>query len=378
MNLLANLKELSFKVNMVKTVVSPRANGNYSGIQLLAENGKVTVFGSDGSASIAATIETATILEEGKALLPAMFSEIVAKQPSDEIQIKTEGNSVLILGKNEKKKTRSTLSIMDGNLSVPETDAETVFRMNANKLSEVINSVAYAISRDESRLVLTGLYLEVTPNEAKVTSLDGFRMSHCKVPGKISLPDGCDKVNGIIPGKAVSLLGKIARAGMEDEEIGIAVSKNGITAECAGFTMRSALIAGEYVDYERILPKESKIQAKVKKDALMQALGRISVYTTGNKQPAVKLVFSENTLKISANSPFGNMEEEIDAEIQGEGSLKIAFNANYLADTVKAIMMEDVIFKMGTSVSPVVVNDGETEKIELILPVRVYEAEEAA
>jgi DNA polymerase-3 subunit beta len=123
---------------------------------------------------------------------------------------------------------------------------------------------------------------------------------------------------------------------------------------------------------------ESKIQAKVKKDALMQALGRISVYTTGNKQPAVKLVFSENTLKISANSPFGNMEEEIDAEIQGEGSLKIAFNANYLADTVKAIMMEDVIFKMGTSVSPVVVNDGETEKIELILPVRVYEAEEAA
>lgn len=382
MNIITNPKEMNHFLSMIRSVVNPRSSTN-NGIQITAKDGAVSILGTDGNCSMTGKFN-ATVLEEGSAFVPVMFADIMAKQPGDEVTITSEGKSVVVTGStsngNSKKKTRSSISVIDGKLTVPDTKPVTVYSMDAAAFCSVLESVRYAIATDENRMVLTGLYLEVYPDKAMFTSLDGFRMSHCELNGKISLPEGSEGVKGIIPGRTISLLSKVARSGESGEEIQIALANGQFAAECGGFTLTSSLVAGEYIDYNRILPSESKIQAKVVKEELKGALDRASVYTADDKNSAVKLTFkSEGFLKITAKSRFGNTEEEICAASNGfDGEFVINFNANYLKDTIKAVVGEDVVFGFTTASTAATARDGKCNKIELILPVRVFEQETSA
>ncbi len=383
MNIITNPKLINHFLSVIRSVVNPRSNANYSGIQLTAKDGAVTVFASDGNCTLTGRFET-TVLEEGTALVPIMFADILAKQPGDEVTISTEGNSIIIQGNtesgNKRKKTRSSISVIEGVLKEPEGAKNVVFSMNASAFSSVLESVRYAIAVDESRQMLTGLYLEVYPDKAMVTTLDGFRLSHCTLNGKVLLPDGSEGVKGIIPGRTIALLNKIARSGDENEDIRIAMGKTNVAAECGEFRLTSSLVAGEYVDYARILPNDNKIQAKVSKEALKGALDRASVYTADDKNSSVKLTFcTSGTLKVSAKSRFGNTEEEIPADMTGsEADLSINFNAKYLKDTISAVLGDDIIFGLANSTKPATASDGKSDKIELILPVRVFEEKTGA
>lgn len=375
MNIIADLHELNYRISNVRQVISPRAAGAFSGIQLKATAGKLSITGSDGSCTISTCMENVTVLEEGAVLAPVMLAEILAKQPGADIQISVEKNSIVVYGKTATgKKTKSSVSVLEGELKEAEPIQDENLSVNAGKFNAVLNSVQYAIAKDESRAVLTGLYLEVDENSAKVTTLDGYRLSHCSIPSA-KLNGGA---KGIIPGRTCSLLSKISHAGATDEDIHIQIQNGNITASCAGFTLRSILINGEYVDYSRTIPKESKVVARVKKDDLLQALGRAAVYTSAaTNKYLVKLNFSGNSLNISAKAPFGETSDEVDAEINGE-DVMIAFNASYLTETVKAVNGEYVNFSIQSSVSPLKVTDGETDKIEIILPVRTFADSSAA
>lgn len=381
MNFVCNPKEFTHTLSMVRGVVNPRSNTN-NGIQIIAKDGTVSVIGADGNISMTGKFN-ATILEEGNAFVPVMFADIMAKQPGDEVTITTEGNSVVVTGSTSngksKKKTRASISVIDGKLVAPETKPATVYSMDAAAFCNVVESVRYAIATDENRMVLTGLYLEVYPDKAMVTTLDGFRLSHCELNGKITLSEGSEGVKGIIPGRTIALMSKVARCGVSGEEIQIALDKGQVAAECGGFTLTSSLVAGEYIDYNRILPAASKIEARVVKDELKGALDRASVYTADNKNSAVKLTFTSDGLKITAKSQFGNTEEEICAAANGiDGEFVINFNANYLKDTIKAVVGDDVVFGFTTAAAAATVRDGKTSKIELVLPVRVFEQDTSA
>ena len=372
MNFIGDLKELNYSLSVIRSVITLKNKGVFEGIQFNAKDGKLFITGSDGVCTITSEMNV-TILEEGLVVVPAMFAEILSKQSGYQIQISQEGNTVCVYGDNsgkKKSKSKASISIMTGDslTEVPEMN-EANLRVNSETFFDAINNVQFAIAKEENRVVLTGMYVEIA-EDIQLTTLDGFKMSHLSVPGTTNVPDGT-KIHGIIPGRACALMSKIAHSGAKDEDFVMSIQSGTAVCACGAFRMRAVLIAGEYVDYNRIVPQESKIDARVKKEDLLQGLSRVYVYTSDSiEKNIVRLNFSESCLTLSAHASFGEVEDEMDADVQG-GDILIAFNSQFLTDTVKSVAGDYVCFHMTSSVSTVKITDGESNQIAIILPVRV-------
>jgi len=136
--------------------------------------------------------------------------------------------------------------------------------------------------------------------------------------------------------------------------------------------LSSVLLAGEYIDYRRILPGEFKTVAKASRTEVSDAIDRASLMAREGKNNLIKMSFHENSLRVSSNAEMGDVEEELEAVLNGE-NIDIAFNSKYIVDVIRNVEDEDLYMHFNTSVSPCVVTpiSGE-EYLYLILPVRVF------
>ena len=379
MNFIISAEELNHALSIVRNGVSSRSvKAEMSGIHMIAGKDGLKLFATDGMISITGKVP-GTVLNEGSAIIPLMFADVINKMRGNEITVTLSGNSVQIASAGGRgKKSVAKVSIVTGEPSIPDLETETSFVSKAAELAKNLSEIQYAIAKDESRQVLNGAYLEVDPFEIRLTSLDGFRLSSVPVCGTSEVKD---KVKGIIPDKAVNLITKVLRAAEDTCDVKVGLNEKGIVVDTGEFMIRSGLIAGEYIDYRRIIPNTFKTEVKVTKEDLSGAISRVALFSKENKQTLVTLNFSaENrSLMISANAEIGRADEEIAAEYIGEPSdVSIAFNVAYLYDTIRAIESDELVFHMNGSIAPAIINDGQSAKTNLILPVRTFATESAS
>jgi len=238
----------------------------------------------------------------------------------------------------------------------------------------MINHVHFAVALDESKPILTGCLIEVEPTEMRMIALDGYRMAINREAGSFETPDG-KKLAVVVPGKVMTDLSYMMKE--EDAPCQFTFSDSRMKAEFGNTKVCSVLLAGEFIDYNRILPKEFATEVKVNRQDLMNAIDRASLMAREGKNNLIRLLIgtekgNEERMIVSSNADKGNINENIEIEINGD-PLNIAFNARYISDVIKNIDNEEICMKFNSSVSPCIITPLEgNQYLYLILPVRVF------
>ena len=251
-----------------------------------------------------------------------------------------------------------------------ETDVQRDLEALAADLKRLIDKTQFAISTEETRYYLNGIYLHSAGSAAAPTlrgvATDGHRLAQFELP----LPPGAAGMPGIIvPRKAVSEVRKLIDEGEGDVELALSDTK--IRFSVGSGTLTSKLIDGTFPDYERVIPvANDKLLDVVCRD-FADAVDRVSAISS-ERSRAVKLKLANGTLELTASSPeHGTATEELPVNYAGE-AMEIGFNCRYLLDITQNIEGENVRFRMADAASPTILGEASDGNATYVLmPMRV-------
>jgi DNA polymerase III subunit beta len=244
------------------------------------------------------------------------------------------------------------------------------FTLAVGELKALIDRTRFAISTEETRYYLNGIYLHATrSNEVQVlraVATDGHRLARVEMP----LPEGAGGMPGVIlPRKTVTELRKLIEE--IESPVGVSLSDTRVRFSFDDVVLSSKLIDGTFPDYERVIPQNNDKVMEVECKAFAEAVDRVATIST-EKSRAVKLSLNNGTLVLSATSPdAGSATEELEIAYKS-GPIEIGFNSRYLLDITQQIEGDGVQFMMADSASPTVVRDlTDASALYVLMPMRV-------
>jgi DNA polymerase-3 subunit beta len=342
-----------------------------SNLLMRAEKDEVSLAATDMDIEIVETV-TAEIQRAGTTTVPAhTLYDIVRKlRDGSQVQLETDGTK----GTLTLRSGRSTFSLA----TLPAEDFPALsggelphrFAIAADALRRLVDRTRFAISTEETRYYLNGIYLHATlASEVPVlraVATDGHRLARVEMP----LPEGAQGMPGVIvPRKTVNELRKLM------DEVGapvsLGVSEAKIRFSFEGATLTSKLIDGSFPEYERVIPSQNEKIMDVPRQPFFEAVDRVSTITS-DKARAVKLHVDGKGVVLSATSvDTGTAQEEVEAVYSAE-PLEIGFNARYLLDILQQIEGDDARFAMADAGSPTLVQDGkDASALYVLMPMRV-------
>ena len=209
---------------------------------------------------------------------------------------------------------------------------------------------SFAVSTDESRYVLNGIFISLKDHKMTMVATDGRRLA--LVDGEVDI---AEKSGGefIVPAKAVYELNRLLQD-KGDLEIKLGENQASFTMkDDKGFSVLviTKLIEGNYPNYRQVIPAETKERVPLNREEFLQALRRAEIMTS-EKANSVKLTFGKNNLAITANSPeVGEARETLAVNYKGK-EIAIAFNPRYLIDALSALTEDEVFFELIDELSP--------------------------
>ena len=244
------------------------------------------------------------------------------------------------------------------------------FALSASELRGLIDHTRFAISTEETRYYLNGIYLHTTKSEEvpvlRAVATDGHRLARLEMV----MPEGAGGMPGvIIPRKAVIELRKLVDEYEEEIQVSLNESKIRFTVDQA--TLTSKLIDGTFPDYDRVIPANNDKVLEVNCKEFAEAVDRVSTISS-EKSRAVKLALDNGSLAVSATSPEnGTAVEDIEVRYHA-APMEIGFNSRYLLDITEQIDGEGARFLLSDSGSPTVVRDiSDPGVLYVLMPMRV-------
>lgn len=316
----------------------------------------------------------AEVLEEGCITVPAKkFGELVRELPDGkEIQLVTQENKRTELKCGKVRATLVTLSPEDFPF-IPEFPKTGSFSLNKSGFREMIRKTSFAVSTDETRHVLNGIFFAVKDGELRTVATDGRRLAFISCAGAEKSPN----VSVIIPSKAINELLRLLSLSEDDHEseLEIASSQNQISFKWTNngeeIVLVSRVIDGNFPNYEQVIPKAKEIELKIKTSEILSAVKRAALFAQ-DRGGSVRFTLKNKLLKISANSQsVGEEEEELEVEYAG-ANFEIAFNPAFLLDVLKNSDKLDVRFEFTTALNPVLIKPADDNKyLCVIMPLRL-------
>ena len=314
----------------------------------------------------------AEVSPAGSTTVPAhMFYEIVRKLPEgSQIVLEASGDrAMLAIRAGRSRFTLQTLPESDfPDLAAGEMTHK--FTLAAADLKRLIDKTQFAISTEETRYYLNGIYLHTAGN-AKSTMLravatDGHRLAQVELP----LPSGASGMPGIIvPRKTV---GEVQRLIDDAEaEVGVELSQGKIRFSIGDVVLTSKLIDGTFPDYARVIPVGNDKELIVDKKDFEASVDRVSTVSS-ERGRAVKLSISSGRLLLSVTNPdSGSATEELEIEY-GADPIDIGFNSRYLLDIAAQIEGEVAVLKLADAGSPTLIQDRDSAgALYVLMPMRV-------
>ncbi|MFC3861949.1 DNA polymerase III subunit beta [Deinococcus antarcticus] len=213
--------------------------------------------------------------------------------------------------------------------------------LNAEELSRAFASVRYAASNEAFQAVFRGIKLEHHGATARVVASDGYRVAIRDFPAS------GDGRNLIIPARSVDELIRVLR----DGESRFTYGEGMLTVTTDRVRMNLKLLDGDFPDYERVIPKDIKLQVTLPATALKEAVNRVAVLADKNANNRVEFLVSEGKLKLAAEGDYGRAQDTLDV-VQGgtEPAMSLAFNARHVLDALGPIEGEaELLFSGSTS-----------------------------
>ncbi len=312
----------------------------------------------------------ADVNQTGKTTAPAhTLYDIVRKLP-DGAQVELAfADSQLTLTSGRSRFQLSCLPV-DDFPALASGDFSHNFSLAAGDLRSLIDRTRFAISTEETRYYLNGIYLHAADSDGvdvlRTVATDGHRLARVELP----LPDGAAGMPGVIvPRKAVSEVRKLIEEA--DGDIAISLSDAKIRFSMGDTVLTSKLIDGTFPDYERVIPTGNDKVLETDCKTLSDAVDRVSAISS-EKSRSIKLNLEKGTVTLSASSPeHGSAIEEVEAAYDA-GQLEIGFNSRYLLDIMQQIEGDAARFTMADAASPTVIRDvSDGSAVYVLMPMRV-------
>ncbi|HXV31292.1 MAG TPA: DNA polymerase III subunit beta [Sinorhizobium sp.] len=244
------------------------------------------------------------------------------------------------------------------------------FRLKATDLKMLIDRTQFAISTEETRYYLNGIFIHTVESKGELklraVATDGHRLARADVEA----PSGSEGMPGIIiPRKTVSELQKLLDS--PDVVVTVEVSDAKIRLTIGSIIMTSKLIDGTFPDYQRVIPANNDKELRVDCQTFAQAVDRVSTISS-ERGRAVKLALSEGQMTLTVNNPdSGSATEELPVGYEND-PLEIGFNAKYLLDITAQLTGNDAVFMLADPGSPTLVRDLAAEDaLYVLMPMRV-------
>jgi DNA polymerase III subunit beta len=343
-----------------------------SNVMIEAAKGQVKLTATDLDIEIVEGLP-ADVLRNGAATAPAhMLYDIVRKLPEGaQVQVEllsSEGGRLVVSAGS----VRFELACLPKE-DFPQMAAGALphrFRLAADDLKRLIDKTRFAISTEETRFYLMGIYLHATKDTKKrmmrAVATDGHRLARFE----FDLPDGAGDIPGVIlPRKTVTELRRL----LDDIEgaIEIALSDTKVQFTFGSVELTSKLIDGTFPDYQRVIPSTNDKSLSIESKEFAHSVDRVSTISA-DKTRAVKLVIAKDKVTLSVVNPeSGTATEELGATYSA-GPIEIGFNAKYLLDITGQIEGKEVRFLLSDAGSPTIIEDtDDASTLYVLMPMRV-------
>lgn len=356
---------LSSAIAIAQRAVAGRATMSIlTNIRLEAGEQKLQLTSTDLERSIQTTLPC-EVEETGVVVLPStIIGNIFRKLPAGEALLSTNGDMAEIDCGNAH--FRMQLSNASDFPTLPEEPNQSCLALHNDVLRRAIIETGFATSLDENKLALTGIFVEKEDDHLRFVALDGYRLAVRTVPiaqgadvemESFILPKrAMDDVLHIFPDMGLTTIRRLP---------GTAVFEDATTRFYA------RLIDKKYINYREIISTEFRTKVDVNRQGLVDALERATLLSNAEHANLVKLFVDDSLLRMESNSELGTVNESLAVHCEGE-AMRIAFNAGYLLQGLKALDCEEVRLHVNGSLNPMVIRPvDEADYLYLVLPVRV-------
>ncbi|TGX52599.1 DNA polymerase III subunit beta [Sphingomonas gei] len=252
---------------------------------------------------------------------------------------------------------------------IAEGELPTTFELPAETLKQIIDKTRFAISTEETRYYLNGIFLHVTDDAQpllRAAATDGHRLARVTV----ARPDGADGMpDVIVPRKCVAELRKLLDE--VDGSVGVSLSASKIRFDLGQAILTSKLIDGTFPDYSRVIPTANDKILKIDPKSFMQGVDRVSTIAT-EKTRAVKMALDRDKIILSVTSPENGAAAE---EVPGEYAalpFEIGFNSRYLMDILAQIEGDLVEVHLADAAAPTLIRENDSSPaLYVLMPMRV-------
>src|SRR3984885_6365441 len=350
MNLTISKEQILAGLQAVQNIVSTRTTlPILSNVLLRAEKDGVEFTATDLDVTVACSVE-AKVKKSGATTVPVkkLFG-IVRELNGNEIDLETDEKNVTSV------RSGSSYFKIHGLAAeefppLPKFKDDKKVGLQQETVRAMLKKTSFAVSTDESRYVLNGIFVSLKDGKMTLVATDGRRLALVDEEVEIS-----EKSTGefIVPAKAINELNRLLQ---DKGEVELKFGENQASfalKDDKGFSVLliTKLIEGNYPNYRQVIPGEAKERIPINREELLQALRRAEIMTS-EKANSVKMTFGKNQLAITANSPeVGEARETLAVNYKGK-EMAIAFNPRYLIDPLAALSEDEVFIELIDELSP--------------------------
>lgn len=329
----------------------------------LDAEGTLTIKGTDLDIETAVEVQNVDVVTTGATTVPATaFAATIAKMAAGRVFVEATDRALTVRA----GRARSTFPTFPAE-DFPDISAKQAthsFIIPHLDLRRIYEKCDFAISTEETRYYLCGVFLRTIDGMLIATATDGHRLSRLS----LDMPDGAEDMPGIIiPDRAVSMFRELADK--EDVPVQVELSESFIRLRTSKMTIYSKLVDGTYPDSERIIPRGNNQVAIIELDQLMAAIERLLVMTDKETRQ-YRMEFTAGQITLFSKADNGEAEDTIDAACDFD--LTVGFNGKYLQEMCKTMVGPKLRMEMGDASSPPLIRDeGDPSREIVLMPMRV-------
>jgi DNA polymerase-3 subunit beta len=330
-----------------------------------SEDGTIKLMATDLDLQVLETIE-AQVDQPGATTISAHTLFDIARKLPEGSQVSlsaAEGKMQVVAGR-----ARFNLQTLprDDFPVIAEGELPTKFALPAATLRQIIDKTRFAISTEETRYYLNGIFFHVADDVLKAAATDGHRLARVTV----ARPDGAEGMpDVIVPRKCVQELRKLLDE--IDGTVEVSLSNTKIRFDLGSAVLTSKLIDGTFPDYSRVIPTGNDKLLKIDPKSFAQGVDRVATIAS-EKTRAVKMALDRDRITLSVTSPEnGTAAEEVPGDYSASG-FEIGFNARYLMDILAQIEGDSVEVHLADAAAPTLIRENDkAAALYVLMPMRV-------
>ncbi len=370
MRFIISTQELTYLIGKMLNVVGAKsAVPILSNILIEAKNGEVILTATDLTVGIRCFTE-AKVLEEGATTLPAKrFANLIRELTVLNVEISTNKNEITEIIAGSSRFKMHGMSRDEFPELPPIYDAKQ-FKISQAELKDVLVRTSFAVSKEDNRYVLTGVFLNLDPSGgATFVGTDGKRLAKTYKP--VSSPESLTG-SYIIPLKAIEEI--IKNLNDDEEDACCFLLDDKIAVQASNSIIITKLLNGDYPDVDRVIPEKTDMVVSLHREELITLLRQISLFTNENTHSSVRFTFGDGELTLTANTmEVGEGLVKMPVNYHGE-KLEIAFNPNYFLDILRFSKSENIQLGLIDPFNPGVITDeNQDNPLYILMPMRLGE-----